>query len=354
MRSLAFAAALCFSLPAFADVAPPNARRLGYTYEVANLAAHPQALVVAWPRACGSDGRSLGHVDLALNPHLKDRMHEVDYEVVVAGKRHGIGKFCATSTALYALPAKDYPTQARAFEKDDWMLGLKKGDTQLLIPALNAKSQAERIPFFEEEQQSQRAGHRFAVVTWVAAPTPLKAIHDVLEIATLTSRQFVVKPARVVYAYDDGKEETLSYADGVRPAPSRKGALRSLSGDTAVEPANSAIPSATTSAGTTRAAPSASSPSARAGERTELDDRVSRHPQTKAHQSDGDRSGRGARSAGCGLAGGQDQKRAPSGLIAEAVRCRGERRLRRLWLGSARGAPFPKAGGAALPARANQ
>lgn len=221
MRARAAALALLLAAPAAADIAPANSKRVDVSYSVTNLSAHPGFTLVAWPRACTSEGDPLGSIDLDMNPHLVARMNEMDYEVIRDAARHEIGKFCSGSARLYALPADEFPLKTAIAKDDDWMLGLEKDKPYAFVPAIDSLTQQERIPFFEKDPKVRRSRYRFSIIGYVRAPHPLKHAHDELEIEKIADTTLVIRPRRVIYTYDDGATETIDYQGDRRPPPSK-------------------------------------------------------------------------------------------------------------------------------------
>ena len=219
-RVLAFAL-LVSSTPARADIMPAGGKKVSYTYEIANLAEHPEATFVVWPRRCGSDGEAVGTVDLGMNPQMAGHLHDVDYEVLRPGPRELL-KFCAGSSHVYALDAKAFPADERVAAKDDWTLGWKAGDRYLGVLALDAMTIKTRMPFFASDPRARRADYTFAYVLVLRRASPIKAIHDVLRIESLDARKLVVAPMKVRYGYEDGTSEELAWTAGKHPRPPGK------------------------------------------------------------------------------------------------------------------------------------
>ncbi|MDB4936111.1 MAG: hypothetical protein JWP87_3083 [Labilithrix sp.] len=189
---------------------------VAYSYEIENAGAHADKVLVVWPRTCGAAGDPLGTVDLALNPEWTSRMHEVDYEVVVKGKRHELLEPCAKTTRLYALPAGAFPLGARTSTADDVSLGQPEaGAPFAIVPALDAVDLKKRIDFFEKDPRVLRTPYRFPT----SAAAKVKAVHDVLSVDAFDATSFAVVPVRAIYTYDDGKTETVPYAGADASAP---------------------------------------------------------------------------------------------------------------------------------------
>jgi hypothetical protein len=228
MRGSALAAV---SLLVFVGSAPRAARAaapIAYTYEIENADAWPDKVLVLWPRTCQASGKPLGAIDLALNPDWAPRMHEIDYEVVVKGKVHGIVRYCVESARFFALPASDFARGARDSTADDTAIGqAEAGAPFAIVPALDAVDLKRRVELFAADPRVLRAAFRFdapapAAAAPVAAPgAVLKAVHDVLAVSELGPADFVVGPKRVVYTYQDDATETLLYVGASRPPPSR-------------------------------------------------------------------------------------------------------------------------------------
>ena len=210
------------------DAALAAAKAIDHTYEIENLDAYADQVFVAWPRICGSKGEPLGAVSLELNPDWTSRLHDVDYEVLVKGKRHELLPYCAETTRIHALPSALFPLSSRVATADDSALGKKPGELQMVLPVLDAIDLQKRIPFFASDPRKVSSPFRFDAVTSVRAGSPLKAVHEVLAIegafggATAT---FIVQPKRVIYTYEDGASEALPYRGATRPGP-RDGVAR--------------------------------------------------------------------------------------------------------------------------------
>lgn len=212
--------------PAQADLVPSSSKRIRYSYEVTGLEKHPEVTLVLWPRACGSRGEPMGTVDLGLNPQWKEHFHDVDYEVIVPGQRAEIGKFCAGTAHLYALPAREFRTEKSVSAEKQWQLGLEAGQPMLRVPALDKLDLAQRMAFFAKSGKARRAAYAFTPPDFVHRRSQVDAVHDVLH-ATLGRAGLAIGGAQAVYTYRDGTTESLAYPKpgAERPQPTRKGAL---------------------------------------------------------------------------------------------------------------------------------
>lgn len=216
--------------PARADLAPSNSTRVRYTYEVVGPGDKPAATLVVWPRMCGMGGSPMGTIDLGSNPQWKARWHEVDYEVLVPGKDYEVGKFCAGSSHIYALPAREFKTVPAVADKDEWMLGLTAGQGYLRVPALDKLDLAQRIRFFGSAK-ARRAAYEFAPLGFVHRRSQATTVHDVLRVSAGARGPVTVAPIKVVYAFKDGKAEEIAYgASGNRPEPTRPNGIVTLKG----------------------------------------------------------------------------------------------------------------------------
>lgn len=216
--------------PARADLAPSNSTHLRYTYEITGPGDKPAATLVVWPRSCGMGGAPMGTIDLASNPQWKSRWHEIDYEVLVPGKDYEVGKFCAGSSHIYALPAREYKTVPAVADKDDWTLGLTAGQAYLRVPALDKLDLAQRIRFFGSAK-ARRAAYDFSPLSLVHRRSQVTTVHDVLRVSAGARGPVAVAPVKVVYTYKDGKAEELAYAAGAsRPEPTRPSGIVTLKG----------------------------------------------------------------------------------------------------------------------------
>jgi hypothetical protein len=209
-------------------------------------------------------------VDLALNPDWASRLHEVDYELIVQGKRHELSGYCAATARLYALPTAVFPRAVREAGADDRELGQAPGAPHAILPALDAIDHKQRIELFARDARALRSAFQFDALAVRAAraslAAPLGSIHDVLSVEGFDATSFRVVPKRVVYTYADGVSESLDWKGELRPPPTRAPALlasASLGADAAARPDADASTSAASSAS---AAPSATAaPSASAG-----------------------------------------------------------------------------------------
>jgi hypothetical protein len=232
MRGSALAAATSLLVVlGFAPRAALAASPVAYTYEIENADSWPDKVLVLWPRTCQASGKPLGAIDLALNPDWAPRMHEIDYEVVVKGKAHGVVRYCVESARFFALPASDFALGARASTADDMAIGqVEAGAPFAIVPALDAVDLKKRVELFGADPRVLRASFRFDAPVDAAAPeaaapgAAVRAVHDVLAVSELGPTGFVVSPKRVVYTYQDGATETLAYVGASRPGASRSGA----------------------------------------------------------------------------------------------------------------------------------
>lgn len=239
-----------------ADILPPDARPIAYSYELENVEAFGDRVFVVWPRACGSDGEPLGKIDLALNPQWEPRMHDVDYEVVSSAKRLEVLRYCAATMRLYALPAARFATASRLATEDEWMLGVKKGETITHVPALDAIDLKARIAFFGKDQRVARSSRGLDVVLFVrASASSLKAVHDVLRVERVDGEAVDLVPKRAKYTYMDGVTEEVPYTSGTRPSPSRPGALARPAPGLFGEDDDDASPAPTPSTASSQASP---------------------------------------------------------------------------------------------------
>jgi hypothetical protein len=211
------------AVTARADILPPDAKVIHYSYEVENLDAFADKVFVVWPRSCGSDGDPIGTIDLSLNPQWASRMHEVDYEVLAKGKTHEILRYCAHTMRIYALPAAEFPRASRVATADEWTLGIKKDETLAHLPALDAIDLKKRMVFFEKDARVARAPFKFDMVGIGPAASPLKAVHDVIAVEAVEGAAIKVASKRAIYTYEDGSSETRAYATPERPSPSGSG-----------------------------------------------------------------------------------------------------------------------------------
>jgi hypothetical protein len=207
-----------------------------YSYEVDNADAHADKVLVVWPRACGATGDPLGTIDLTLNPDWASRMHDVDYEVVVRGKKHTLLDQCAKSSRLYALPAGEFARGTRTSTGDDMSIGqMEAGAPFAILPALDAVDLTKRIELFGKDPRVLRTTFRFEP-TKASRPAALTAVHEVLELSAFDGTSFAVKTTRAVYTHADGHVETVTDPGGA----SSTGADASVS----AAPASSVAPAA--------------------------------------------------------------------------------------------------------------
>jgi hypothetical protein len=172
-----FAVTLCCGVllpptPALADVIAPGEKGISYCFEVANLAAYPDYVVLL----------------VTVNPSLGP------YGVLQPG---GCASFYKHSTGLL------YAVREAAFDPAS-------------VPA-DASSQA---AYFAAQPQFLSAPLRLRPLTTVNERDSRTSITDIVEIGALTDQGFAARFARVRYTYPDGTAEELAVAaDGVRPAP---------------------------------------------------------------------------------------------------------------------------------------
>jgi hypothetical protein len=262
------AGALLGSAVARAEAPPPTAKGAAYTYEIENVDARADQTLVVWPRRCGSAGTPLGAVDLALNPDWAKRVHEVDYELIVQGKRHELSGYCAATSRLYALPTAAFPRALREAGADDRELGQAPGAPHPVLPALDAIDQKQRIELFAHDARALRSGFQFDALAVRAArasvAAPLGSIHDVLSVEGFDATSFRVVPKRVVYTYADGASESLDWKGELRPPPTRAPALVATAASGADAAAGSR-PDVDASTSSVTAASAFAGPSASAG-----------------------------------------------------------------------------------------
>ncbi len=183
---------------------------VAYSYEIENADAHADKVLVVWPRACGAKGEPLGTIDLALNPDWASRMHEVDYEVVVRGRRHALAEPCAKSSRLYALPTDVFARGTRMATADDKPIGQTEAGTPFVIlPTLDAIDLGKRIALFEKDARVLRTSFRFDPAK-ASRPAIVKAVHEVLQVDAFDGTSFAVKVKRAVYTHEDGGTETVT------------------------------------------------------------------------------------------------------------------------------------------------
>lgn len=212
VASALFALAATSARSAAADTAP------AYSYEVENADVSPDKVLVVWPRTCQASGKPLGAVDLALNPDWASRMNEVDYEVVVKGKRHGIVDHCMETARFYALPASEFPRGTRTSTADDSAIGQPEaGAPFTILPALDAVDLKKRIDLFGSDPRVLKASYRFEPPKIAGSYAQVKAVHDVLAVDGFGATAFSVIAKRVIYTYDDGTTEVRAYVGASRP-----------------------------------------------------------------------------------------------------------------------------------------
>ena len=205
---------------------------VAYSYEIENADAHADRVLVVWPRACGAKGEPLGAINLALNPDWASRMHEVDYEVVVRGRRHALAQPCAKSSRLYALPADVFVRGTRTATADDKPIGQTEAGTPFVIlPTLDAIDLGKRIALFETDARVLRTSFRFDPAK-ASRPATVKSVHEVLEVDAFDATSFAVKVKRAIYTHEDGGTETVT-----DPA-----AASSVAADASALPASSSAP----------------------------------------------------------------------------------------------------------------
>jgi hypothetical protein len=211
---------------------------VAYSYEIENVDANADKVLVVWPRACGATGEPLGTVDLKLNPDWAARMHDVDYEVVVRGKKHTLLDHCAKSSRLYALPAAEFARGSRVSTGDDMSVGqMEAGAPFAVLPALDAIDLVKRIELFGKDARVLRTTFRFEPAK-ASRSTTLKAVHEVLEVSAFDATSFVVKAKRAMYTHEDGRQETVTDPGAVPAAAPSASAVPSAATPTApAEPA---------------------------------------------------------------------------------------------------------------------
>ena len=220
--SLVAAALVASSSWARADILAPGAKTVDYTYEITNLAEHPDTVFVEWPRLCiPPRGEPMGDPNRRKMPGWESRLHEIDYEVLKPGP-HELLRFCGESAHIYALSAAAFPTDTRVAKEDNWGLGLKSGQTYAGVAALESMTVDERIPFFASDPRVRRASYPIAYILVLRESSPLKTIHDVLRIESLDASHVVIAPVKVRYGYEDGTSEELAWTGGKHPRPPGK------------------------------------------------------------------------------------------------------------------------------------
>ena len=224
--SRALAASGAFAAVLWASTARADGN-VASTYEIENVEARPDQVIVAWPRTCGSTGEPLGSVSLQLNPDWVGRLHEVDYEVVGKG-RHELSTYCAKTMRLHALPVGAFPKVTRVATADDSSLGKKVGEAMDILPALDAIELPKRVAFFASDPRKVSAAYAFDE----AAPDAgaVKAVHRVL-VVDPTAPTFAIKAKTVTFTFASGPPVTLP---GDVPPPSASDAGAVDAGPTAV------------------------------------------------------------------------------------------------------------------------
>lgn len=183
---------------------------VAYSYEIENADARADKVLVVWPRACGAKGEPLGAIDLTLNPDWASRMHDVDYEVVVARREHTLLAPCTKTSRLYALPADVFARASREATVDDKSIGqMEAGAPFAILPTLDAIDLGKRIELFGKDPRVLRTTFRFEP-TRTGRPAALKAVHEVLEVTGFDATSFAVKTKRAIYTHEDGRTESVS------------------------------------------------------------------------------------------------------------------------------------------------
>ncbi|HET8630774.1 MAG TPA: hypothetical protein VFL91_25430 [Thermomicrobiales bacterium] len=202
--------------PARADVIPPGQKGVGYCFEVANLAAYPDAVVLAY-YAYGT-------------PSAAPPASVLAYTVVRPG---ACASFYKGATARFAaLPRA-------AFD-----------------PAAIPRDGEGRARYFATDPHLARAALMVMPISTVDQRDPRTAVVDVLAIAGLTATTLDLRLARVRYTYVDGSSEELPYTGGDRPAPHQtaRAASPSLPSSPAIAPTATAtaggLPATLTPGGT--------------------------------------------------------------------------------------------------------
>jgi len=219
-RVAAFVVAASVSIGAAAVARPAHAEGIAYSYEIENVDASPDKVLVVWPRTCASSGAPLGTVDLKLNPDWKARMHDVDYEVVGKGGRE-ILDLCAKSSRLFALPVAAFPRGTRVSTADDMAIGQPEaGATFAILPPLDAIDLANRIELFEKDPRVSRTSFRFdGEAAAKRGPPGTTGVHEVLSVGKLDGSSFTVDVKRVTYMNADGGVSTGTVGVGPAGAP---------------------------------------------------------------------------------------------------------------------------------------
>lgn len=213
--------AITFPAAARADIMPSAAKSVGYTYEIDNVADHPETTFVVWPRACDSGGEPHGTVHYV--DEKQSLAHTIDYEVLEPGPRQLL-RYCAGTARVYALDAKAFPTDTRVAPDDDWILGWKKGQRYAAVRALDAMTLRERVPFFAK---ARKADFAFPYVAILRRTSPIASVHDVFTVRALDDARFEIAPVRVRYELVRGAREEIAWTAGERPPP-RTGGARAL------------------------------------------------------------------------------------------------------------------------------
>jgi hypothetical protein len=192
-------------------VVAPSVASATWSYEVENADALPGKVLVVWPRACSSTGEPLGAVDLKLNPDWAARMNDVDYEVVVSGKRHELSEDCRKTSRLYALPADAFPKGSRVSTADDKGIGQgATGQPFAVLPQLDTIDRKKRIEFFEKDPRVLRTSFRFDAAPASKSAKPLAGVHQALTVTPSSAAELDVTVKRVVYTYQDGTSDTAN------------------------------------------------------------------------------------------------------------------------------------------------
>lgn len=213
MRRATFAVASSLLL-AVASVAPSAHAEVAYSYEIENAGVRPDKVLVVWPRTCGASGDPLGAIDLALNPDWAARMNDVDYEVIVAGKRHELSPYCYKTSRLYAVPADGFTRAERTATADDMAIGqTQAGAVFTILPALDAIDRKKRIDFFAKDPRVLRTSFEFEPTKPPrTGSAPVKEVHDVLAVEGFDATSFRVVQKRAIYTFEDGKTELVPHA----------------------------------------------------------------------------------------------------------------------------------------------
>lgn len=183
---------------------------VAYSYEMDNADARADKVLVVWPRACSATGEPLGTVDLKLNPDWSSRMRDIDYEVVVRGKKHVLLEHCAKSSRLYALPVAEFARGSRDSTVDDMSIGQMETGGAVRHPPLARRGVASRSAssFFGKDARVLRTTFRFEP-SKASRPAALEAVHEVLEVDAFDATSFAVKTKRAIYTHADGHLETV-------------------------------------------------------------------------------------------------------------------------------------------------